>query len=82
LLDLGGAELADTAPVLEGTESVETVGAVEAKSLADLPLGDAEEVGDLVLAAAISDPEDGGQSLRHPLLLGLAATTLALLTLR
>jgi hypothetical protein len=82
LLDLGRAELADTAPILEGTESVETLGAVETKPLADLPLGDAKEFGDLVLRAAVGDPEDGGQSLSHPLVQSLAATTLDLLTLR
>jgi hypothetical protein len=60
LRDLGGAKLADTAPILEGTQSVETLGAVETKPLADLPRGDAEEFGDLVLRAVVGDPEDGG----------------------
>src|SRR5262249_24067356 len=82
LLDLDRAELADTAPILEGTESVQTLGAVETKPLADLPRGDAEEFGDLVLRTAVGGPEDGRQSLSHPLVRGLTATMLDLLTLR
>jgi len=65
--------------MVESTEGFHTLGAVDSEPLADLPLGHAEEVSDLVLSPAVGDPQDSGEALSDPLVMGLATAALDLL---
>lgn len=78
-LDLGRSELAGIALMVEGTQSFQALGAVGSEPLADLSLGDAEQVGDLVLSLALVDPKNGGEPLGDAFVVGLAAAAFALL---
>jgi hypothetical protein len=71
--DLDRSEFAGSALIVERVESFQTPGAKEMKPLADLPLRDTEEVGDLVLGPALDHPQDSGGALSDALVASLTA---------
>jgi hypothetical protein len=65
---------AGVAPLVEGTQRLQALGAVGSEPLADLPFGDTEEVGHLVLGPALRDREDSGEPPSDAFVVGLATT--------
>ncbi len=78
-LDLRRWECAGVSPMVEGTQGLESLGAVGSEPLADLPLDHAEEVGDLVLGPALGDPQDSGEALSDAFVVSRATAAFDLL---
>ena len=78
-LDLGRLEIAGVPLMVQETQGLEALGAIETEPLADLPLGHTEELGDLVLLPALGDPEDSGETLSDAFVVGHATAAFDLL---
>src|SRR3712207_5584610 len=78
-LDLSRSEFARVALMAEGTQGLQPLSAKEPEPLADLPFGDTEEFGGLVLGPALGNPQDSGESLGDSLVVGLATAAFDLL---
>src|SRR5262249_48597741 len=82
LLGLGGCEFAGIALIVEGTEGVQPLLAIEAEPVADGARAHAEQVGDVARGLAFVVPQQGGQPHGQTVVPGLLATTFDLLALR
>jgi hypothetical protein len=78
-LDLGCSEFPGTAMVLKCTQRFQALGAVEPEPRADLSLGHAQEISDLVLSLAVGDPQDSGEAVGDPFIVSLTPTAFDLL---
>jgi hypothetical protein len=70
--NLSGAKFAGVSLEAEGTEGIQAVETKAAKPLADLAGGDAEKIGDFLLAATVVGPQDGGEAVGYSLVQGVA----------
>ena len=81
LLDLGRSEPTGIAPVVQGTELIQALVAVDAEPVPDLATGDTQQLGDLFPSASFIDPEEGRETLEDATLAGLTPPLQDLLAL-
>jgi hypothetical protein len=70
LVDLGGSESSGIALVMRGAELLQSLVAEDAEPLADLAWGDPHQVSDLLPSPPVVDPEQHGEALIDPAILG------------